>query len=117
MKFKPTCIPITKALLKAKEPGWAILAGIFEVAIAAEKAKRGIKYWACGNPRCAVPLQLRTSIAPRVCSKCGGEIDWVGIKTRLIKVCPICNKVVSFDDTYCDLHVPAVKLITKEVPL
>lgn len=114
MKCRPTKMPITKALVESKEYGWAIVSGIFEVALAADK---GTDYWCCGNTICAVPLPLKSGRLPRVCARCGNEIDWSGIKTRVIKVCPSCNKQGLLEDLYCDMHVPAVRLVNKEVPL
>ena len=117
MKFRPKKMPLTENLLKEKEWGWAIVSAIVEGAIVADEAKRGMEYWVCGNPKSGKQLRLRLGAVPHVCSKCGDEINWVDIKTRLIKVCPTCNKQGLAEDTYCDQHVPAVKLQAKEIPL
>lgn len=115
MKYKPTKMPITQALLKQKEWGWAIFAGIFEGAVVADEAKKGNELWSCG--KCGESLRLVNFQPPRVCTKCGSDIDWVGIKTRLIRVCPTCNRQWIPTDIYCPLHSPAVLLANREVPL
>ncbi len=114
MKYKPTKMPITKALLASKEYGWAIVSGIFEVAYASDSGK---DYWCCGNSRCDTPLRVSFGVTPRVCVKCGNEIDWVGIKTRIIKVCPRCSRQAFGDDLYCAFCTPATRLENKEVLL
>ena len=116
-KFKPKKMPLTDKLLSSGEFGWAIMSGIIEGAIILGLAKKGIEYWVCGNPNCGISLLMGEGRVPIACTKCGSEIDWVGIKTRLIKVCPRCNKQGMPYAVYCDSHVPAVKLEDKEVPL
>ena len=108
-------MPLTQMLVKSKEFGWAIPSFIIEVALAGDEAKKGNDYWCCG--KCSSAIALRVGVVPKVCSKCGSEIDWVGIKTRLIKVCPTCNAQGEFGDSYCSLHTPAVRLVAKEIPL
>lgn len=83
--------------------------------MASDEAKKGNDYWCCG--KCGSTITLRLGVVPKVCSKCGNEIDWVGIKTRVIKVCPKCNAQGAIGDAFCVLHIPAVRLIDKEIPL
>jgi len=54
---------------------------------------------------------------PLVCTNCGNAINWLGIVTRLIKVCPLCSKTYSVQQNFCPLHFPAVALVEKEVDL
>ena len=114
MKYRPTVTPFANALLESKEYGWAFLSAVVEYGLA---SKSGSDYWCCGNTHCSAPIRFRPGSIPKVCAKCGNEIDWVGIKTRIIKVCPTCNRVGSIDDQFCDLHVPAVRLTNREIPL
>ena len=113
-RFKPTRTPIANALARQKEWGWAIVAGVFEVALASDQ---GSEYWCCGNPNCSTPLRVSFGLTPKVCAKCGGEVDWVGIKTRVIKVCPRCNRQAFGEDTYCAFCTPATILESREVPI
>lgn len=106
-------MPLTTTLVKSREYEWAIISGIFEIIVAVGSNN---KYWCCGNPKCHYALRLSGNL-PKVCVKCGNEIDWVGIKTRLIKVCPTCARRGIYGEVYCDMHVPAVKLVDKEVSL
>jgi len=46
----------------------------------------------------------------------GEEIDWIGIATRKIKICPQCNREHGVDDNYCPYHIPKVALVEKEIP-
>ncbi len=115
MKYKPTKTPISDALADQKDWGWAVVAGFVELAVAYDAAQKGSDFWCCG--KCKSPITLRMGVIPKVCSKCGNEIDWVGIKTRVIKVCPDCNAQGSIGDSFCSLHVPAVRLREKEIPL
>ena len=114
MKYKPTKIPIARALAESKEYGLALASAIVELGLASDT---DADYWCCGNTKCGTPIRIRNDLIPKVCARCGGEIDWVGIKTRIIKVCPTCNRVGSISDNFCDLHVPAVRLVIKEIPL
>lgn len=114
MKLKPTKTPIAKALAESKEYGWAIVSAVIEHSLI---SATGDDYWCCGNTKCSSPIRVRGDSIPQVCAKCGNEIDWVGIKTRVIKVCPTCSRVGAIDDQFCDLHVPAVRLVNKEVPM
>lgn len=115
MKYKPTKMPIAKAFAEQKEWGLAIVFGFIEGAVAVNESKRGNDLWCCG--KCASPITLRMGAPPKVCSKCGNEVDWVGIKTRVIKICPTCNTQGALGDSFCPSHSPAVKLIDKEIPL
>ena len=114
MKYKPTKTPIAQALTKSKEYGWAIVSAVIELSLI---SNTGDDYWCCGNTACGTPIRFRGGSIPKVCAKCGNEIDWVGIKTRVIKVCPTCSKIGAINDQFCDLHVPAVRLVNMEVPL
>jgi ribosomal protein S27AE len=115
MKYKPTRTPITKALIESKEYGWAVVSGIAELLVVANEAKQGRDYWSCG--KCGSALNVQGGRIPQVCAKCGGEISWVDIRTRLIKVCPKCSTPGELADAYCARHAPAVKLVDREVPL
>lgn len=113
MKYKPTVVPLAMALAKSEDLRWfAIPAFIWELG---QVSKKGDDYWSCG--KCGSPIRFHGGMTPKVCTNCGNEIDWVGIKTRIIKVCPTCGKEGSIYDQFCDLHVPAVRLVNKEVPL
>ena len=53
-----------------------------------------------------------------VCSYCQQPVDWVGLKTRLTKRCPVCGKeALDFNSVVCQDHFPVVKLETVEVPI
>jgi predicted amidophosphoribosyltransferase len=74
--------------------------------------------YSCGNPDCNAAITFSSkSKRPLVCSKCGEEIDWVGIATKMIKICPECNQQFGIDERYCPYHLPKVALIEKEIPL
>jgi hypothetical protein len=116
MKYKPTKFPMTEAAIQAQKWGWAIGLGVVEFAIAANDAQRGAETWCCGNSRCGAALVMRTGRLPKVCSSCGGEVDWVGIKTRIIRVCPRCNYQGTSSEKYCPWDTPPALLRDKEVP-
>jgi len=70
----------------------------------------------CG--KCSAPIYIdKGEQRPLVCKRCGDAINWVGIKTRLIKECPVCSKEFSMQDNFCSFHFPSVQLITKEIEL
>lgn len=119
MKYKPTLFSITKEVAKFKHPTATVISGILETALNLGSVYYGgYVTYGCGNPECSGTFTLtsRTKI-PLVCPKCGEEIDWVGIATRKIKVCPQCNREHSLDDNYCPYHLPKVALVEKEIPL
>jgi DNA-directed RNA polymerase subunit RPC12/RpoP len=112
MKHKPTKFPLTKAALLTRDfKGLAIPAFLIDLHLASNNDD----YWVCGN--CSSPLRFRNGETPKVCAKCGNEIDWVGIKTTIIKVCPKCGIEGSIYNEYCERHIPAVKLVNNEIPL
>jgi hypothetical protein len=116
MKYKPTILPITKEIAKSKEWGWLALPSLFiEAGIAIDQAKKGNDWLACG--KCSWPMTLKSGLIPKVCAHCGAEIDWVGIKTRIIRICPKCNAQGGIGEEFCAIHTPAVRLVSKEVPL
>lgn len=115
MKYSPTKFPFTMAAIKQKEWGWAFLAGLIEVPYATDQARKGNDVWCCG--KCSSAISLRAGVIPKVCSNCGNEIDWVGIKTRVIKVCPKCNGQGVIWEKFCPLHSPAVMFVNKEIPI
>lgn len=117
LKFKPKRFPMTMAAIEQKEWGWAILAGAAELAVATDEANRGVESYCCGNRKCNAAIVVRSGKIPRVCSNCGGEIDWVGIKTRIIKVCPTCNYQGGSWEKFCPWDTPAVALLDKEIPI
>lgn len=116
-KYKPTRTPVTDSLIRSKEYGWAIISGILEVALVSNAASVGLEYWCCGNPLCSTPILVRNRTIPQVCPKCGGEIEWINIKTRIVKVCPECKRQGSVNDVYCIWHKPAIMLNDVEIPL
>ena len=70
----------------------------------------------CG--KCSASIYVNKGVQrPLVCRRCGDAINWVGIKTRLIKECPVCSKEFSMQDNFCSFHFPSVQLITKEIEL
>jgi ribosomal protein L37AE/L43A len=116
MKYKPTKLPMTQALAEQKEWGWAIVSGFIEGAVAVNEANKGNDFWCCG--KCGSPITLRFGAIPKVCSKCGSEFDWVGVKTRIIKICPTCGTQGAIGDYFCPSHSnPSVRLVEKEIPL
>lgn len=40
---------------------------------------------------------------PKFCSKCGTEIDWVDFFTKIVKVCPTCNREYQETNIFCKL--------------
>lgn len=119
MKFKPTIWGITREVDKLKNPTLTALSGVLETAFFLGSAYHGRLVYSCGNPRCGYAFEPFRSIRdrPLVCRKCGEEIDWEGIATRRIKICPKCSHEYSLDDSYCPYHIPKVGLVEKEIPL
>ena len=117
MKYTPTRAPLTTELVRQKEYGWAILSGLMEVAIAVDNKNQGLDYLSCGNSSCIAPIKLtKGQPLPKICVKCGSEVDWVGIKTKIIRECPQCKHLGAPEDVYCPNHSPAIRLADKEVP-
>lgn len=79
MKYKPTKTSIAKVLAESKEYGWAIASAVVELGLASNS---GDDYWCCGNTKCGAPIRFRSGTIPKVCAKCGNEIDWVGNKIK-----------------------------------
>jgi DNA-directed RNA polymerase subunit RPC12/RpoP len=119
MKYKPTLFPATMAVAKMGSPGWTLLTGIVEGALTVKLAQQGVPLtYSCGKPSCSGSFNLVSKVdRPLVCSECGSEIDWTGIATRKVKVCPKCGKKGNDWDTFCKFHVPAVALKVVEEPL
>ena len=119
MKYKPKLFGITEKAAKLGDPGATLISGIFELALSLGTAYYGgFVTYSCGNPECSGTFTLTSRTKrPLVCHKCGEEIDWVGIVTRKIKICPQCNREYRLDDNYCLYHLPRVALVEKEIPL
>lgn len=120
MKYKPTIWGITKEVAKLKNPNLTAISKILEtVAFLGTAYYGGCLTYSCGNPECGKAFKPFKSNAerPLVCLRCGEEIDWEGIATRKIKICPQCNREYSIDDNYCPYHIPKVELVEKEIPL
>ena len=118
-KYKPKLFKIAEELAKAGKGRAAIGAGVIEFLLALGGAyyTGGVTY-SCGNPRCDEVIYVRRDEErPLVCSRCGEEIDWAGIKTRIIKVCPTCNKQYDEEANFCPYHIPKVALVPKEVSI
>ena len=76
----------------------------------------GKRTYLCGNPDCGTLIVFHSNEPrPRVCIRCGIEIDWEGEYITRIKVCPKCNKEYESNSNFCSLHLPALALIEKEV--
>jgi len=120
MKYKPTIWGITREVAKLKNPNITALSGILETIGFLGNAyyNRSLIY-SCGNPQCNKTFEPIKSLAqrPLVCSQCGEEIDWEGIATRKVKVCPQCKNEYGLKDKYCLYHIPRVALEEREVPL
>jgi len=119
MKYKPTIWGITREVAKLQSPTLTALSGILETAFYLQNAYGGVLNYSCGNPKCGnafVPFKS-TAQRPLVCPKCGEEINWEGIATRKVKVCPQCKYEYSLSVNYCPYHVPKVALVEKEIPL
>ena len=69
----------------------------------------------CGQ--CRNLIKIDGKKRPLVCSKCGLAINWIGIKTKIIKTCPICNHVYTDKDNFCSYHYPPVSLLSKEIDM
>ena len=119
MKYKPTMFGITREVAKLKDPRATFISGIAETLLNLGTAYYGgFVTYSCGNPECSGTFTLTSRTKrPLVCPKCGEEIDWVGIATRKIKICPECNREYRLDDNYCPYHLPKVALVEKEIPL
>ena len=52
---------------------------------------------------------------PVICKKCGEEIDWIDVYTKIIKVCPECDKKFDSSDNFCPFHLPKVELVEKRI--
>lgn len=70
----------------------------------------------CGYCRAFIFLN-KEEPKPLVCTNCGQTINWIGIRTKIIKECPLCWKTYSAQQNFCPLHFPAVSLLEKEVEL
>jgi predicted RNA-binding Zn-ribbon protein involved in translation (DUF1610 family) len=76
----------------------------------------GKRTYLCGNPDCGALIIFHSSEPrPRVCIRCGIEIDWEGEYITRIKVCPKCNKEYDTGANYCAFHIPPFILIEREV--
>ena len=72
----------------------------------------------CGSCKKQIIVDKKGSPRPLVCSYCEQQIDWIAIKTRLIKVCPTCGFIpLDFNSVVCEYHFPAVKLEQKEIDM
>jgi len=119
MKYKPTFLGITEEVTKLKDPQLTVISGILETALQIGTAYYGgYVTYSCGNPKCGGTFTLTSRAKrPLICRKCGEEIDWKDIATKIIRICPKCNTEYSLDDNYCPYHVPKVALVEKEIPL
>ena len=69
----------------------------------------------CGNIKCkAMIIADKKKGIPKFCSKCGNEVDWADIFTKIIKICPKCKKQYPETENYCVLD--GSKLGSKAVP-
>ncbi len=114
VKHKPKLFKKTGELIKAGHTQAAIFVGALEILPTLVGISSGTVTYNCGNPRCNGLIAISSNAKrPVVCKKCGEEIDWVGIETRIAKVCPTCNKELAEEDNFCPYHVPKVELIKK----
>jgi hypothetical protein len=72
------------------------------------------RFFLCGY--CGNFISVKdTGEIPYVCEKCGVEINWVSILTKIMKECPKCKKQYFSNSNYCTSHRPAVPLREIEV--
>ena len=112
MKYKPTILPLTRAVAEMGNDGWTFLAGVAEVALKLNLAEQGVPpTFGCGNPNCTGTLAMTSHASrPLVCSQCGSEINWTGIATKKVVVCPTCGRKGEDWNKFCPFHNPAVAL-------
>lgn len=102
--------------LPAKTERQQLLHGLIDIAL----MYQGKDILFCGHCKTKLNEGLNDKLnekRPLVCRNCGRAINWIGIKTKIIKHCPICNKIYSGNDNFCPYHYPAVTLVSKEVDL
>lgn len=60
--------------------------------------------YSCGNPACDQMIIFPyTGRRPVRCDKCGEDIDWGGIFTRQIRICPQCKQQYSNESKFCSM--------------
>jgi len=65
----------------------------------------GKRTYLCGNPDCGTLIIFHSNEPrPRVCIRCGSEINWEGEYITRIKVCPKCNKEYDTSALLCISH-------------
>jgi ribosomal protein L37E len=69
----------------------------------------------CGNCDDLITCPFKSN-RPKRCSKCGWDIDWLGIYTRKIIICPNCGEQdFEPDDKFCDVCPEPVRLKQLEI--
>ena len=82
-----------KRLSEINSSDWALLSdALGEVS--------GIQHFRCGNCNNSIKVE-KEKIRSSFCAKCGTEIDWADIFTKIIKVCPNCNNEYSEENEFC----------------
>lgn len=102
--------------LPAKTEIQQMLNGLIDIAL----LYKGKDILFCGHCKKRIYEEFNNGITqkrPLVCSNCGNAINWIGIKTKIIKQCPVCINVYSENDNFCPHHYPAVTLVSKEVEM
>jgi len=109
------CVPIALTQVLQTDTKNEIFAKLL-FAIPEALAKK--EYFACGN--CKANLLIYDKVTkdkPKVCSRCGCMVDWVGIKSVLVNQCPQCQKAYTQLDRFCSDHDPVVSLKQVEVAI
>ena len=109
------CIPVALSQVQPAHTDSEIL---LRVILAIPQVLENKEYFLCGGCRINTLIYDRkTKSKPKVSSLCRCEIDWVGIKSKLVKECPRCHRIYASRFQVCEDHLPAVDLLQKEVPI
>lgn len=84
-----------KRLSEVNSSDWAILTDVLgEVS--------GNQLFKCGSCNNSIRVK-KDEVRPSFCAKCGTEIDWVDIFTKIIKVCSKCKNEYDEENKFCKL--------------